>query len=188
MTRRHLQKLKTESPSTAENPVFSWSFMGAEIEFSSEENPVVLYSQPGEYEITLNVLTDLGESSTTKTYTIYDSQINLNEDFENTQFPINQDPSLSLSINAPQDETSWQRTPISSTSTTGSVRIRSRYFDCYQKHYLYTPNLDLSNFGLGIGDPLKLYFDLAYGKRNNQTNDLLERRRSPYCRNLKYEW
>ena len=34
--------------------------------------------------------------------------------------------------------------------------------------------MDLSNYGLGIGEPLKLLFDLAYGKRNNQTNDLLQ--------------
>ena len=29
------------------------------------------------------------------------------------------------------------------------------------------------NYGLGVGEPLKLLFDLAYAKRNNETEDLL---------------
>ena len=65
----------------------------------------------------------------------------INENFSNTQFPINTDPSLSWSIDAPDNETSWTRSPISSTATTGSVRIRSRYFDCYNKHNLYYSNI-----------------------------------------------
>ena len=42
------------------------------------------------------------------------------------------------------------------------------------KNIIYIiPSLDLSNFGLGVGEPLKVLFDLAYGKRNNQSDDLL---------------
>ncbi len=164
-----------------QNPIFSWSLIGSDIEFSSEENPTLIYENPGEYDITLTVINDAGENSLTKTYMVYDSEMNLNESFENTQFPENSTPSLSWSIKSPEDETSWTRTPISSTPATGSVRIRSRYFDCYKKHSLYTPNLNLSNFGLGVGEPLKLWFDLAYGKRNNQTEDLLEISYSKDC-------
>jgi len=157
-----------------ENTIFSWSFIGPDMQFSSEENPIVIFSNPGEYEVILNVINDIGENSITKTYIVYNSETNLNESFANIDFPDNADTSLSWSIKSPDNETTWTRTPISSNSETGSVRIRSRYFDCYKKHYLYTPNLDLSNFGLGVGEPLKLWFDLAYGKRNNQTDDLLE--------------
>ena len=158
---------------TGFNPSYSWSLYGADIDISSEENPTVIYNSPGEYQITLTINSDSGENSVTKTYNVYNPPTTINESFSNTQFPINTDPSLSWSIEAPDNETTWARTPISSTATTGSVRIRSRYFDCYNKHYLYTPNLDLSNFGLGIGEPLRLWFDMAYGMRNNQTNDLL---------------
>ncbi len=157
--------------------VFSWTFLGADIEFSNEENPIVNFSSPGEYDVTLSVSTINGESSLTKTYVVYPPPITLNEDFQNTQFPNNlEEPSLSWFIDAPNGEEniSWSRTPISSTSTTGSVRIRSRDFNCYKFHNLYTHTMDLSNYGLGIGEPLKLLFDLAYGKRNNQTNDLLQ--------------
>tara|TARA_B100000902_G_C27305269_1_gene915080 strand:- start:507 stop:2453 length:1947 start_codon:yes stop_codon:yes gene_type:complete len=164
-----------------DNTSFSWSFIGDETQFSSDKNPEIIFSDPGEYQVTLSVVNDMGESSLTKTYNVYNSETNLNESFQNTQFPNNPNLSLSWSIEAPTTETTWTRSPISSTAETGSVRIRSRYFDCYQKHYLYTPNLDLSNFGLGIGEPLKLYFDLAYGKRNNQTNDLLEISYSKDC-------
>ncbi|MBF25856.1 MAG: hypothetical protein CMP49_05005 [Flavobacteriales bacterium] len=156
------------------NTSFAWSFIGNENLFSSEKNPTIIFSSPGEYQVTLSVVNDIGESSLTKTFNIYNAEMNLNESFQNTQFPNNPNPSLTWSIESPESETSWTRSPISSTSETGSVRIRSRYFDCYQKHSLYTPTLNLSNFGLGVGEPLKLYFDLAYGKRNNQTNDLLQ--------------
>lgn len=158
---------------TGENPTFSWSFNGSDIEYSSEENPIVTYTDVGEYSITLTVNSDNGESSTTKIYNVYAPPFILNENFENTQFPTSASPNLSWTINGPENETSWLRTPISSGLTTGSVRIRSRNFDCYRSHYLYTPTLNLSNFGLGTGQPLNLIFDMAYGKRNNQTEDLL---------------
>lgn len=161
------------SPLLDNNIDYSWSFVGAEPDFSLDKNPIVVYPEAGEYDVTLNIITDDGTNSITKTYTVYNSSMNLTESFQNTSFPINNDPSLSWSIIGPETETSWARTPISSTSTTGSVRIRSRFFDCYKTHYLYTPNLDLINFGLGVGEPLKIWFDLAYGKRNNDTDDLL---------------
>ena len=173
--------LINNTQNSGEDSNISWLLPGSDLEFSSEQNPVVTYSQPGEYDITLNVINESGENSITKTYIVYSSQTNLNESFENTSFPVNDDPSLSWSIIGPENETSWARTPISSTATTGSVRIRSRFFDCYQKHFLYTPNLDLSNFGLGGGDPLKVIFDMAYGKRNNESDDLLRISYSKDC-------
>ena len=161
------------SESLGSNAVFNWSFPGADIEYSSDENPIVNYSVSGEYQVTLTVFASGGENTLTKTYFVYDAPMNLNESFENTQFPVNSDPSLSWSIQGPPNETSWTRSPLSSNPTTGSVRIRSRYFECNKKHYLYTPSLDLSNFGLGIGEPLKILFDIAHGKRTNQSDDLL---------------
>ena len=164
------------SESLGSNAVFNWSFPGAENEYSSEENPTVSYTASGEYQVTLSVFAAGGENTLTKTYFVYDAPMNLNEGFENTQFPSNSDPSLSWMIQGPPNETSWTRNPLSSNSNTGSVRIRSRFFDddgCNNKHYLYTPSLDLSNFGLGIGEPLKILFDIAYGKRTNQSDDLL---------------
>jgi len=161
------------TPILSSNAEYLWSFEGADPAFSSDKNPVVIYSEPGQYDVILSVTTDSGTNTITKTYTVYNSSMNLTESFENTAFPFNPDPSLCWSIQSPESETSWARTPISSQSTTGSVRIRSRFFDCYQKHYLYTPNLDLTNFGLGVGEPLKIWFDLAYGKRNNETDDEL---------------
>ena len=162
-----------QSKSLGENPVFTWSFAGSDIEFSSEENPTVVYSNPGEYDVTLNIISDNGESSLTKTYIIYTSEITLEESFESNQFPLSNSPSLSWSIDSPPNETSWTRTYLASTQGTASVRIRSRYFDCNRQHILYSPNLDLTNYALGGGEPLKLLFDLAYAKRNNQTEDLL---------------
>lgn len=171
------------SESLGSNAVFNWSFPGAEIEYSSEENPTINYTASGEYQVTLNIISAGGENTVTKNYFVYEPPMNLNESFSNTQFPVNPDPSLSWTIQNPTNETTWMRSPLSANSNTGSVRIRSRYFECDQKHYLYTPTLNLNNFGLGIGDPLKLLFDLAYGQRNNQSDDLLVISYSKDCGN-----
>ena len=171
------------SESLGSNAVFNWSFPGAEIEYSSEENPTINYTASGEYQVTLNIISAGGENTVTKNYFVYEPPMSLNESFSNTQFPVNPDPSLSWTIQNPTNETTWIRSPLSANSNTGSVRIRSRYFECNQKHYLYTPTLNLNNYGLGIGEPLKLLFDLAYGQRNNQSDDLLVISYSKDCGN-----
>lgn len=171
------------SESLGSNAVFNWSFPGAEIEYSSEENPTINYTASGEYQVTLNIISAGGENTVTKNYFVYEPPMSLNESFSNTQFPVNPDPSLSWTIQNPTNETTWMRSPLSANSNTGSVRIRSRYFECNQKHYLYTPTLNLNNYGLGIGEPLKLLFDLAYGQRNNQSDDLLVISYSKDCGN-----
>ena len=171
------------SESLGSNAVFNWSFPGAEIEYSSEENPTINYTASGEYQVTLNIISAGGENTVTKNYFVYEPPMSLNESFSNTQFPVNLDPSLSWTIQNPTNETTWMRSPLSANSNTGSVRIRSRYFECNQKHYLYTPTLNLNNYGLGIGEPLKLLFDLAYGQRNNQSDDLLVISYSKDCGN-----
>ncbi len=162
-------------------PVFYWTFQGADISYSSEQNPTVTFTQSGEHQVSLNVVNNGGENTITKEYIVYNSSSTLNEDFQNTQFPTFSNPNLSWSIVSPENETTWARTPISASSTTGSVRIRSRYFDCYRQHFLYTPNLDLTNYALGTGEPLKIWFDMAYGRRNNDTNDLLKISYSKDC-------
>ena len=163
----------SNSESVSSNSVFYWSFPGSDIESSSEINPQVTYSSSGQYDVTLNIISTGGESSLTKSYYVYDPPNSLNENFQNTQFPNNPEPNLAWSILSPNNEYTWTRSPISSTSTTGSVRIRSRYYNCNKKHKLFSPTLNLSSYALGSGNPLKLKFDMAYGKRNNQTDDLL---------------
>ena len=49
------------------------------------------------------------------------------------------------------------------------MRIRSRFFSGENVHDLYTPFINLSQFQ----SPTRLYFDFAYAKRNNQSDDLL---------------
>ena len=53
------------SKNIGENASFSWSFFGAEPGFSIEENPIVVFSEAGEYNITLSITNEAGESSIT---------------------------------------------------------------------------------------------------------------------------
>ena len=164
---------------TNNNSILSWSFPGANQEFSSDPNPIVNYSIPGEYEIGLTISTDEGESTLTKNYTVYESNTTLFESFYSNFFPLNNNANLCWTIVAPENENSWTRTYQASSEGTGSVRIRSRFFESNNscsgknKHFLYSPNLNLSFYGIGIGEPLKILFDYAYVRRNNQSNDLL---------------
>ena len=53
--------LSTESPSS-----WSWSFQGADVTSSTQQNPIITYSTPGTYNVTLNVGNVNGNDSETK--------------------------------------------------------------------------------------------------------------------------
>ena len=72
-----------------------WSFPGGDPSSSTQENPIVVYSQPGTYDVSLTVSDAFGTSSQSYTdfinYTDSVSLItntsNFTQDFENSNFP-----------------------------------------------------------------------------------------------------
>ena len=91
------------------------------------------------------------------------------EGFENNSFPNQSNSGLPWSIMEQETETTWNRTETASSEGGASMRIRSRFFSGENLHNLYTPFIDLGSFT----NPVRIYFDYAYAKRNNQSEDLL---------------
>ena len=163
---------------------FEWSFPGATPNTSNEENPVIVYNQTGTYDATLTLITSGGSETKTINNAIY---ISNSEDkiiapsqfkFESNQFPINPDnlnANWYLGENFQTD--SWDWNSASSTSESGSIRIRSLNFEDLNFRKLYSPIFDLSN----VPSPCFMYYDYAYAKRSASSDDLLRVRVSEDC-------
>ena len=163
---------------------FEWDLPGASPSFSNEENPIVVYNQTGLFDATLTVVTSGGSQSETLSNAIY---ISNSEDkiiapaefnFESNQFPSNPNNTNSdwyLGENSQND--SWDWNSASSTSESGSIRIRSADFEDLNFRKLYSPIFDLTN----VPSPCFIYYDYAYVKRSASSDDFLRFRISDDC-------
>lgn len=74
------------------NPVYIWNFPGGNPSASSDPNPVIVYSLPGYYSVSLKILNSNGTDSVTKSMLIYVSypplqQLPFLEGFEGSIYP-----------------------------------------------------------------------------------------------------
>jgi len=162
------------SYNVGESPTYYWTFPGGTPSNSNEENPIVVYNNPGIYNVSLSITNNAGNA-----YLIEDNYINvfdqnnniseIVESFENNNFPQQSDSDLPWSILDQETETTWNRTETAYSQGSASMRIRSRFFSGENVHILYTPFINLNSFDT----PVRLYFDYAYAKRNSQSDDLL---------------
>ena len=168
-----------------ESVSYEWTFLGGSPSSSSDQNPTVSYQNPGIYSVSLNAINDFGESALTKESFISVSDDNINtpapyfQNFEVSSFPVfENNPNLNWLIYETVDP-SWQRNTAASSSSftaidngqnNASFRIRSSEFTQEaEKHVVITPSVDLSN----SNPPVRLYFDLAYAKKNGNSLDNL---------------
>ena len=164
---------------------YEWSFEGVISLSSSEENPSIIFTEPGLYSVTLTASNNAGSSSLTKSGYISVSDENLNmqypyfQNFEENSFPLfDNNPNANWTLLPTVDE-SWSRTLLASSpnftaidngSNNASFRIRSADFtQDGEKHIITTPSIDLSN----TSPPLRAYFDLAYARKNGNSLDNL---------------
>ena len=157
-----------------DNPTFYWSFPGGSPPNSFEENPTVIYNSSGTYNVSLSISTEAGTSYQTINdfITVYDNNpilSSISESFESNDFPFSDNELSNWEILEQLTENTWNRTELAASSGSASMRIRSRFFSGENVHDLYTPFINLSQFQ----SPTRLYFDFAYAKRNNQSDDLL---------------
>ena len=157
-----------------DNPTFYWSFPGGSPSNSFEENPTVIYNSSGTYNVSLSISTEAGTSYQTINdfITVYDNNpilSSISESFESNDFPFSDNELSNWEILEQLTENTWNRTELAASSGSASMRIRSRFFSGENVHDLYTPFINLSQFQ----SPTRLYFDYAYAKRNNQSDDLL---------------
>ena len=161
---------------------YTWSFEGATPSTSNEENPVVTYSEAGLYNVSLTVSTSGGLQTHLVTNAIYiNNPANkilapTEFKFQSNEFPSGDDDATWY-IDENSQTYGWSWNSASSTSESGSIRIRSSVFDGNEHKNLYSPIFDLSN----VPVPCYLYYDYAYAKKSSSTNDVLRVRVSEDC-------
>ena len=135
---------------------------------STLKNPVVTYNQPGSHTVRLVVSNSGGSNELIKEeyITILDNDVApYLEQFESSNFPNNIDAS-NWYIKPNGEELTWLRNQIASYDGQASIRISSQYFNYNDIiHELTTPELDFTNQFSESGNPLALYFNLAYARR-----------------------
>lgn len=140
-----------------------WSFPGGDPSSSTQENPIVVYSQPGTYDVSLTVSDAFGTSSQSYTdfinYTDSVSLItntsNFTQDFENSNFPPSAWELESLSF-------SWLSTNVDfgiDCLPTTVAYVDHYWFQSDDEAYLISNKVSLGN---GVSTQNWLTYDYAY--------------------------
>ena len=150
-----------------QNPTWNWTFQGGVPSSSTDRNPLVSYSTPGEYNVELTIADDYGTS--TQSYIAFVSYIDpivnfdLSEDFESG---FNVDWRLQNDSNT----FNWGVTSVNyGPDCVPSFVSTVNHYDINQvgdEAQLITPYIDLNN----VTDAM-LYYDYAYAKYNNSYAD-----------------
>lgn len=148
--------------------VWSWAFQNGTPATSNSQNPVVTYTTPGTYSVSLTASNGNGNNTMTKTSYITVSPINalpLVEGFQATTFP----PANWQNLDAKTDNLIWKR-----SATVGKASTASLYYDNYNlnatgtRDEMHTPKFNFSSF-----TQAQLFFDVAYSQYNNTYSDSL---------------
>lgn len=147
---------------------FSWSFPGGSPATSTQDSPVVVYSNAGNYDASLTATGPGGSNTTTKTTYIHVSNgqaTAIQEGFEGTVYPPAGWQTISLS------GTSWEQTNAASGF---GLSTKSIVFDNYDndaggKHdVIITPKANLAGVTTA-----QVSFDVAYAPYSNTYPDSL---------------
>ncbi|MBX7107150.1 MAG: T9SS type A sorting domain-containing protein [Chitinophagales bacterium] len=158
---------------------WSWEFPGGTPSSSTEENPVVVFNEPGKHTITLTAANDAGSSSISKdiyvsapaaTYGHY-----YYEDFENID-KVNNDW---IFRNVDNNGSEWALATNAAYDGSNSIRVDNFNGDQGDVDYIISPSMDLS----GMGEII-LSFRYAGASKSanvNNINDVLKIYTSSNC-------
>jgi len=146
---------------------WSWSTPGGSPSSSTQQNPVVTYSTPGTYPVTLTASNGLGSDSKVKVSYISVFALDsmpISEGFEDSIFP----PHLWTNYDGGGDSIVWQRTNYGAFGTS----THSMFFDNYS--YNESGKQKSMEFGTDASyfDSLSLTFDVAYQTMLNYYDSL----------------
>ncbi len=154
---------------------WNWTFQGGTPAISTDQNPVVYFSNPGTFDVSLTVSNSSG--SDTKTIngliTIFNSQQGINAPFfegiENTSFPDYSDTIKSWTISG--DATyQWNRTTWTSYAGEACVRVPNYLNEDGAISNLISPEILIDSL-----DSIKyLYFRHAYARKDLNSQDKLK--------------
>lgn len=155
---------------------WEWQFEGGTPSTSNEQNPIVIYSSAGKYNVSLTVGNSAGNDtkSVTNKIKIYDPNDALSLpvllDIENDEFPQIPDSEYNDFYFIENGNSNWERTSSAASSEQYSMRIINRYNDINTNNSFITPSFELDTLDF----PVNIYFDVAYSKKESTTNDILK--------------
>jgi PKD repeat protein len=158
---------------------WNWVFEGGTPATSTEENPVVVYNTPGEYDVSLTVGNGIDEVSETKVAYIsvlpdLGHATPYVEGFENeSEFP-----NENWIITSTDQNRYWEITDLASSSGSNSAVLKNYYQSADDKDELESNPIDLSSL-----DNVAITFKYAYAKRHNDDDDVLRLKVTRTCGN-----
>ncbi|TVR79671.1 MAG: PKD domain-containing protein [Chitinophagaceae bacterium] len=154
------------------NPTsWSWTFPGGNPSTSNDPNPVVVYDQAGNYDVTLEVTNSNGSSTEVKTSYIsvlgsgQSVTLPFSEDFESNSFATN-----GWTVENPNGGLTWEIVTVGG-STPGDKAARVNHYDYLDigaRDYLISPPLDFSNY-----DSVFMTFEHAHRRFSQDFADSL---------------
>jgi PKD repeat protein len=184
------QSIQFQDLSTDHQAFWSWEFPGGEPVSSSEQNPIVQYSEPGDYTASLTVLNDFGAVTEEKFDLLHvfeeaGTQAPLAESFEYDFTPTNIWESLAFEPSIQ----GWKWTDVAAATGEHSMWIENASIDVIQEFELISPVVDLSQ----ITDTLTgwVEFKWAYAQMIAANDDRLRLYTSSDCGEswlLKQQW
>lgn len=146
---------------------WEWTFDGADVTSSIDQNPVATYSTPGLYDVTLEVTDGSSSMLTTKSSLIRvlpnpSLSDNLQEGFETSNVPDN-DWFVTKEL-----ESDYSETTAASKSESKSLRITNSSSRVGNIYELVSVTYDMTSF-----ETPYLSFWYAFAKRNDDNNDFI---------------
>ncbi|MEX1189951.1 MAG: M43 family zinc metalloprotease [Bacteroidia bacterium] len=154
---------------------WTWSFPGGVPSSSTDQNPVVQYTNPGSYPVTLTATNSQGSNSKTKSNYIFISSNTpvqlapIIEGMETSTFPDNGFPGISWRFESTNNN-ALSRSTAASTSGTASLIYNNMLVAEGTVSEAYSPVINC----LYVGTPARVKFNVAHAQRGPSNTDQLE--------------
>lgn len=153
---------------------------GTNVYTDTAENPVITFTTPGVYDVTLVANSPGGTDNETRTDYIYVYDVTadvptapFSEDFESS--PLTSGMWSKLYSSDPAD--SWQTTTAAYVSSNTSMMVHNYGLAAGQEHVLISPSYDFTT----TGGPITMTFKYAYARRMSENDDVLKIYGSTNC-------
>lgn len=151
------------------SPGWAWSFEGGSPSSSDQQNPTIVYNEPGIYNVSLDVQNDNGTSSTTeefyiKVIPIVGDELPVQEGFET----IDLSSSLEWFVENQDDDMTW-----AINEDVGNGSQKSIWIDNYNNQPDREDELLSTTYDLSDASEVMFTFDVAYAQRSDGDADRL---------------
>lgn len=158
-----------------ESWAWNWTFPGGNPTSSTLQNPVVVYPQPGVYEVSLTITNSAGTGSKTKTnYILINTDLPnlvapIVEGVENATFPLMGWQAVDWRFIS-SNNNALERTTAAAATGNASIRYNNMQVAEGTVSHIYSPVINCTY----VGTPANMKFKVAYAQRGGSSEDKLE--------------